>query len=314
MATLTAGFIGLGNLGTILCTSLVQKSGLSVTVYDLDPQAVQRLVALGAKAAKSPKEVAAASDVVVSLVRDQKQNNQVIFGKDGLWEGTKKGDITCISSTVGPFYVRDLYAKGKEKGIKVIDAAVTKITTDPQGRIANYVGWNTLMVGGDDEDVKRCWPILESMAKYVVHLGGPGAGSAMKLVNNEAATVFSALTRQCMIEWLNLGLKAGLSLEKMIEVWGDSTSVRMLDNLGLKPWFTRQEIIDIMKAGVPRTPTTPAQIPPQGLDIENLGVMYRRLALEMADKVNAVMPLTSLSDELRGSELTTYDAFSAAMT
>ena len=114
--------------------------------------------------------------------------------------------------------------------------------------------------------------------------------------------------------WLNLGLKAGLSLEKMIEVWGDSTSVRMLDNLGLKPWFTRQEIIDIMKARVPRTPTTPAQIPPQGLDIENLGVMYRRLALEMADKVNAVMPLTSLSDELRGSELTTYDAFSAAMT
>src|SRR4030042_1366488 len=164
MSSVKVGFIGLGNLGGCLCRSLVKTSGLPVTVYDMRKEAVQELVSLGAKGANSPREVAAASDIVISLVRDAHQNEEVIFGKDGLWEGVKKGDIMVISSTVGPFYVRELYAKAKKKGVKVVDAAVTKITTNKQGMPANYEGWATLMVGGDDDDVKRCWPVLRSMA------------------------------------------------------------------------------------------------------------------------------------------------------
>jgi 2-hydroxy-3-oxopropionate reductase len=309
MSSIKVGFIGLGNLGGTLCRSLVKTSGLPVTVYDLRKEAVQELEALGAKGANSPREVAAASDIVISLVRDQRQNQEVIFSKDGLWEGVKNGDIMVISSTVGPFYVRELYAKAKEKGVKVVDAAVTKTTTNREGMATNYEGWATLMVGGDEEDVKRCWPVFRSMARYVIHLGGPGTGQAAKLVNNEAATAFSAITRYCFIEYLNLGLKAGLDLQKMVEVWGAGVGApRILDNLGLKPWYSSYEIAEIMRGRTRRPPVIPAnQVP-----LENFGVMYTRLAREMAKAVGAKMPVSELADELRNTEAT-YDAFSAAM-
>jgi 3-hydroxyisobutyrate dehydrogenase-like beta-hydroxyacid dehydrogenase len=308
MSTIKVGFIGLGNLGGCLCRSLVKTSGLPVTVFDLRKEAVQELEALGAKGASSPKEVAAASDIVISLVRDQRQNQEVIFGKDGMWEGVKMGDIMVVSSTVGPFYVRDLYAKAKEKGVKVVDAAVTKITTNKQGFPSNYEGWATLMVGGDDEDVKRCWPVFESMARYVIHLGGPGAGQAAKLVNNEATTAFSAITRYCFIEYLNLGLKAGLDAQKMVEVWGAGVGgPLLLETVGLKPWNTSDEIIEVIRGRTGRPPVfldSDGQTP-----LEDFGTMYKRLAMEMAGVVGAKMPISKLIDELRNVE-STYDAYS----
>jgi 2-hydroxy-3-oxopropionate reductase len=308
MNTIKAGFIGLGNLGGCLCRSLVKTSGLPVTVYDLRKEAVQELEALGAKGANSPKEVAEASNIIISLVRDQRQNQEVIFGKDGMWEGVKKGDIMVISSTVGPFYIRDLYAKAKEKGVKVVDAAVTKITTNKQGFPANYEGWATLMVGGDDEDVKRCWPVFESMARYVIHLGGPGAGQAAKLVNNEATTAFSAITRYCFIEYLNLGLKAGLDAQKMVEVWGAGVGgPTLLETVGLKPWNTLNEIIEVIRGRTGRPPVifdSDDQTP-----LEDFGTMYKRLAMEMAGAIGAKMPISKLIDDLRNIE-STYDAYS----
>lgn len=308
MSSLKVGFIGLGNLGGCLCRSLVKKSGLPVTVYDLRKEAVQELEVLGAKGANSPKEVAAASDITISLVRDQRQNEKVIFGKDGMWEGVKKGDIIVISSTVGPFYVRELYAKAKEKEVKVIDAAVTKITTNKQGFPANYEGWATLMVGGDEDDVKKCWPVFESMARYVIHLGGPGAGQAAKLVNNEATTAFSAITRYCFIEYLNLGLKAGLNIAKMVEVWGAGVGgPRLLETVGLKPWNTSEEIIEVIRGRAGRPPVimdSDGQTP-----LEDFGTMYKRLAMEMARAVGAEMPISELVDKLRDTQLT-YDAYS----
>jgi 3-hydroxyisobutyrate dehydrogenase-like beta-hydroxyacid dehydrogenase len=311
MSSIKVGFIGLGNLGSCLCKSLVKKSGLPVTVYDLRKEAVQELESVGAKGASSPREVAAASDIVISLVRDIRQNEEVIFGKDGLWEGVKKGDILVISSTVGPFYIRELYAKAKKKGVKVVDAAVTKITTSKEGFPTNYEGWATLMVGGDEDDVKRCWPVFESMAKYVIHLGGPGTGQAAKLVNNEASTVLTAITRYCFIEYLNLGLKAGLDLQKMVEVWGAGVGApQLLDNMRLKPWYSSQEIIEVMRgrAGVPPAVKVPAGQAP----LEDFGTMYRRLAMEMAKAVGAEMPISQLIAELRDTE-STYDAYSAAI-
>jgi 3-hydroxyisobutyrate dehydrogenase len=311
MSTLKVGFIGLGNLGGTLCRSLVKTSGLPVTVYDLNREAVQELESLGATGANSPKEVGEASDIVISLVRDARQNEQVIFGKDGLWEGVKSGDITVISSTVGPLYIQELYGKGKEKGVKVVDAAVTKITSNKVGMLTNYEGWATLMVGGDDDDVKKCWPVFQSMAKYVIHLGGPGTGQSAKLVNNEAATVFSAIGRFCLIEYLNLGLKAGLDLQKMVEVWGAGVGApRILDTLGLKPWFTLNEITEIMRG---RTGTPPVFYDVDGkTPLEDFMSMYKRLAREMAEKVEAKMPVSELVDELRDNE-STYYAFTTTI-
>jgi 3-hydroxyisobutyrate dehydrogenase-like beta-hydroxyacid dehydrogenase len=312
METIKAGFIGLGNLGGCLCRSLVKTSGLPVTVYDMNKAVVQEMVALGAAGANSPREVAEASDIIVSLVRDARQNNQVIFGDNGLWEGLKSGKILVISSTVGPQYMKDLYKKAKEKKVKVVDAAVTKITTNKMGFPHNYEGWATLMVGGDDDDVKRCMPVLRSMARYVIHLGGPGAGQAGKLVNNEATTSFTAITRLCFIEYLNLGLKAGLDMAKMVEVWGAGVGgPKLLETIGLKPWNTNQEIKEVLKA---RTGTPPVFYDVDvKTPVENFNDMYRRLAMEMALDVKANMPINNLLGELGKSESATYDAFSKEM-
>jgi len=304
-----AGFVGLGNLGSFLCRSLVKTSGLPVTVFDLRREAVEEMVALGAIGASSAREVGAKSDIVISLVRDERQNDAVIFGKDGLWEGAKKGDITVIASTVSPTYVRDLYAKGKKDGIHVVGAAVTKSTNWPHPH--NVEGWATLMVGGDDEDVKKCWPVFESMAKYVVHLGGPGAGQAAKLVNNEASTVYASITHYCLVEYLNLGLKAGLSLPKMVEVWAAGMGTQILDDAGLKPWFNQQEIVDALRKTSPRSPA--AMNPPGEEQLENFSAMYRRLCREMAAATGAKMPISELSDKLT-AEASTYDALAAQLT
>ena len=99
MSSIKVGFIGLGNMGMPTARSLV-KRGLPVTVYDVRKEVVEEIVALGAKSAGSCREVAAVSDVVISLVRDIPQTEEVIFGKDGVWEGIKKGSIIIITSTI----------------------------------------------------------------------------------------------------------------------------------------------------------------------------------------------------------------------
>ena len=90
MASVKVGFIGMGNLGMVMARSIAKK-GFPITVYDLRKEAVDEMVALGAKAAGSCREVAENSDIIISMVRDVPQTDEIIFGKDGVWEGVKKG-------------------------------------------------------------------------------------------------------------------------------------------------------------------------------------------------------------------------------
>jgi hypothetical protein len=138
-------------------------------------------------------------------------------------------------------------------------------------------------------------------------MGGSGAGQAAKLVNNEATTVFSAITRLCFIEYINLGLKAGLKLDKMVEVWGAGVGgPQLLDSVGLKPWNTPEEIKAVLKG---RTGTMPVFYDIDGkTPVENFGDMYRRLAREMAESEGAKVPVSELTDELKNIQ-SAYNAF-----
>ncbi len=152
MSTMRVGFIGVGNMGMAMAKPLVKKV-FPVTVRDLNKEAVEEIRALGAAAADLPREVAANSEAVFIMVRNIPQTDEVIFGKDGIWEGMKEGDIIIISNSIGPDYCKDLYKKAKEKGFRVIDAAVS----DPSGYLHTDEGGLTLMIGGDEDDVKnRC--------------------------------------------------------------------------------------------------------------------------------------------------------------
>ena len=282
MSSIRVGFIGLGNIGLPMAKSLAKK-GLPLTIYARRKEVVEEMKSLGATAASSCREVAAASDVLISVVRDIPQTEEVIFGKDGVWEGIKEGATIVISSTIGPEYCQKLYARAKERGVQVIDAGLSK--SGP----TNEEGGFTLMLGGDEDAVKRCWSVFEAMAKHIFYLGGIGMGQAYKIVNQLAGICNRIAASEC----LNLGLKAGLDLQKMIDViqvsTGNTWRIGKLDYM--------------MKA---RKLRTAAKIP--GGD---LGTKDRDLAIELAEKVGANIPSLRFIAELDTES--SYDAYSAVM-
>ena len=287
MSSLKLGFIGLGNIGLPVARSLA-KSGLPLTVYSRHKKVAEEMKALGATAASSSREVAMASDIVISVVLDIPQTEEVIFGKDGVWEGIKEGTTIVISSTIGSEYCQKLYARAKERGVQVIDAVLSKSgPTNEEGRF-------TLMVGGDEDAVKRCWPVFEAMAKHIFHLGGIGMGQAYKLVNQLALASTGTATR----EGVNLGLKAGLDLQKMIDVMrvstGNSWSLQSLDYM-----VKSEKLHPAAKAPVPKVP------------VKDFLAKDRKLAIELGEKVGANTPLLRFIDGLDVESA--YDAYSALM-
>jgi 3-hydroxyisobutyrate dehydrogenase len=287
------GFIGLGNMGIRMARSLA-KEGFPLTVYDLRQEPIDELRNLGVSGARSSREVAEASDVIISMVWDVPQTDEVIFGKDGVWNGIKKGASIIISSSIGPEYCRKLYARAKERGVRVIDCCVTG--RDP----LNGYRPMTLMIGGDEDIVKQCWPIFEALGKNIFYLGGIGSGQAYKLVNNMTGRHISTAIQEGLIEGLNLGLKAGLDLPKMIEVMCAGAFARNIQNLGLKAGMDSQKIFETI--GAPGTK-------PPGSQAHRMDELdYTR---EMAEAVGAKMPICQLIDELDAAG--TYDSYYALM-
>jgi 3-hydroxyisobutyrate dehydrogenase-like beta-hydroxyacid dehydrogenase len=278
------GFIGLGNMGLAMARCL-PRNGLDLTVYDLNKEPLDKMIALGAKAAKSSREVAAVCDAVITMVRDIEQTDQVIFGKDGVWEGINEGSIIIISSSIGPKYCQDLYARAKkEKGVKVVDCAVS----DPSNGTHYLEGQLTLMIGGDEEDVKMCWPIFDAMGKNIFHLGETGKGQAYKLINNMVSMHVGGVTNEC----INLGLKAGLDRDKMIEVMSVSTggvwnftNQVFMKKAGIKPRFMASAPAPSAAGGAP---------PPRRMSFEI------QKAYELAEELGVPMPVCRFIQEHPG--------------
>lgn len=291
MGSIKVGFIGLGNMGLPMAKSLV-RGGFSLTVYDVRQETIEEMRALGAAGASSSREVAEASDVIISMVWDIPQTDEVIYGKDGVWKGIKEGTTIIISSTIGPEYCRKLYTRAKEWGVRVIDCCVTG--RDPLGENRPM----TLMIGGDEDNVKQCWSVFEALGKNIFYLGGIGAGQTYKLVNNMTGKHIRAAAHECLVEGLNFGIKVGLDLQKMIEVMSVGASAQTMQYLGLKPGLDLHKIIEVIKAPAVRVSVEKAH------RIDELDY-----AMEMAEKVGAEMPICRLIDELDAAS--TYNAYYA---
>ena len=201
------GFIGLGTMGAPMAQNLL-KGGHRLIVSDTQPAAVARLVALGATTAASPKELAASSEVVITMLPDAPDVERVALGPDGVVAGLRAGAVYIDMSTIDPTTTRSVGAAVAAKGAAMIDSPVGK-TAD-----AAVAGTLTLMVGGDASVVARCRPVLDCMGTDFFHCGGLGAGQTMKLVNNLLATAVS----EASIEALVAGTKSGLALETMMSV------------------------------------------------------------------------------------------------
>ncbi len=209
------GFVGLGEMGKPMAKNLARK-GYSLTVYDVRPEPVEELKALGAVAAKSLKDMAKASNFIITMVRDVPQTEAVIFGKEGIWEGLKEGSTIIITSTLDPFFCRSLETKAKEKKVGVLDACVSGAKPKAEA------GTLTLMVGGDDALYKKCLPILEAMGKEIYFMGGVGAGQITKLANNMMLHINMAGATEALALAICGGIKKELFLDVVKKSTGNS--------------------------------------------------------------------------------------------
>jgi 3-hydroxyisobutyrate dehydrogenase len=177
-------------------------------VLDVMEAPVEELVREGAKAARSPRELAERCDVIGVCVRDDADVRSVLAGDDGLLAGAARGAVIALHSTILPSTVREVGARAAERGVGLIDACIT-------GGAANAAaGRLTYIVGGDPAHLERCRPAFETSAMRIVHTGPLGSGAATKLCNN----LMTYLAWLSAFESLHLARAAGLSQEKLEEV------------------------------------------------------------------------------------------------
>jgi 4-hydroxybutyrate dehydrogenase / sulfolactaldehyde 3-reductase len=207
------GFIGLGHMGGPMASNLVRK-GFPLTLFDIVPAAVTAVERLGATAACTPAEVAAASEIVITMLPDSASVDQVITGPGGVLAHLGPGGIVMDMSTVDPLLTDRLAAAAEDHRCGFVDA--------PVGRLASHAarGESLFMVGASPDAFERVRPLLEAMGTTIHHCGGPGAGIRTKLVNNCLVLVACALNAEAVA----LSQKFGLSLEKTLEVVHGTTA------------------------------------------------------------------------------------------
>ncbi len=170
------GFIGLGIMGRPMAMNLL-KAGFPLVVWNRTPGRAEQVVAAGAILASSPREVALASDVVITMVSDTAAVEEVLLGPGGVIEGVHPGLVAIDMSTISPQATQGIAGRLKEAGIDMLDAPVSG------GDIGAAQGTLTIMVGGEEAIYQRCLPVFQAMGQRVTHCGGHGAGQTVKLVN-----------------------------------------------------------------------------------------------------------------------------------
>jgi 3-hydroxyisobutyrate dehydrogenase-like beta-hydroxyacid dehydrogenase len=209
------GIVGIGDMGAAIAKTVLHT--YPVVVADLRREAVEEIVALGAQGAESLPDIAARCDVVIIVVVDDKQVNAVV---GELLRHPGKLHTIIVSSTILPTTARAVADKARAVGIDLIDAPVSG------GDEKALRGILTVMIGGEDEAVERCWPIFRTFGKDLFHVGPVGAGSAGKLVNN----LLSLGGNMLILEAMQLARAYGISEDSVTEFVtvsaGDSRSIR----------------------------------------------------------------------------------------
>ena len=196
------GFIGLGIMGKPMSKNLL-KAGYDLTVCDINAATVAEVVALGAKSAATPKDVAAQTDIIITMLPNSPQVKTVALGAGGIIEGARSGTIVVDMSSIAPQAAQEVARALAEKGVQMIDAPVSG--GEPKAIDATL----SIMVGGDPAVFEECLPILKCMGASAVRVGDVGAGNVTKLANQ----VIVALNIAALSEAMTLAAKAGVDPE-----------------------------------------------------------------------------------------------------
>lgn len=208
------GFIGVGVMGKPMCLNLL-KAGFPLTIFARRPDGVRAVIDAGAALAESVGAVAAASDIVITMLPDSPQVEEVVLGPGGVLEAAREGMAVVDMSTIAPATSRKVAVACAERGVAFLDAPVSG------GSQGAEAGTLSIMIGGEAAVVERLRPLFAAMGsdEKIIHVGPAGAGEVVKLVNQHLCGVIAAGTLEAFV----LGVKAGADVETMARVVGVSS-------------------------------------------------------------------------------------------
>lgn len=264
--TVNVALIGAGAMGGAIGARLAQ-TGNRVHVFDLDADKVAELVALGAVAAASAAEAAAASDYVITSLNAARIVDIAVFGKDGVAEGAKPGTLIIDMSSIDPETTKELAAKAVAKGLRWVDSPLSG------GAPKVATGELTLMAGGASKDFDDAHNVLKHVASNYTHMGPVGAGQTTKLINQ----VLCGLNFLAVAEATQLALDAGVDAAKIpIALKGGRA-----DSALLQEYMPRYVARDYRRTG----------------RIDNM-VKDLNGAQDLARRTNTPMPMTAICAEV----------------
>ena len=222
-------FLGLGIMGSRMAANLC-RAGVQVHAWNRTRARAEELAAEhGAVVADTPVEAAAATGVAITMVVDAPEVEAVLFGADSAAGGLGEGGLAIDMSTIAPSASRAIAERLRERGTAFLDAPVTGSKPKAED------GTLTIMAGGEAADFERARPLFEAMGKLVLHVGPQGHGSMVKLINNTTAAVNTA----AVAEGIALGRRAGLDLDKLLEVIGAGSGASAMLDLKARPIVER---------------------------------------------------------------------------
>lgn len=201
------GYIGLGNIGKHLASSLVRE-GFEVIVHDLDKNAAASLLEAGASWADSPAETARLADTVITCLPSPEVVAAVLTGENGVLSGMEPGDTWIDMSTNDPHELQRLAAIAAEKGVATLEAPVTGgVHTAASGSI-------TVMVGGDEAVYAAHLPVFQAMGGKVFYIGALGKATIIKVITNMLAFIHLCAAGEALM----LAKRGGIDLALAYEV------------------------------------------------------------------------------------------------
>ncbi|HZV93968.1 MAG TPA: NAD(P)-dependent oxidoreductase [Caldimonas sp.] len=263
------GFIGLGVMGGPMAGHL-SRAGHALRLFDLAPGRAAGIAASleGARAFDSPAALARECDVVVTMVPNGEVVHSLITGDDGLLHGMAPGSLLLDTSSCEPWLTERSAALLASRGVAMVDAPVSGAQWGAEA--AELV----FMVGGAAADVERVRPLLEVMGQAVFHVGGTGAGHAMKCLNN----LVTAVNFLAVSEGLVVGKRYGLDPAAMVDVLDVSTGMSWISKTHIRQRVISRRFDDPFKLA---------------LMLKDVGI-----ALELGRSTGSVTPLCALAQQL----------------
>jgi 3-hydroxyisobutyrate dehydrogenase len=260
------GFVGLGMMGLPMAKNLVE-AGYTVTVFDLDAGAIEEAQGFGASPASTGAEVAAQSDIIITMVPDSPHVEAAIAGNGGIIEGIRAESVVIEMSTILPETGKRMAELLAEKGADFVDAPVT-------GGVAGAeAGSMSILVGGDAEAFERTLPVLSVLGGDITHMGPVGAGHTTKIANQ----LIGVATLAGLSEAFVLAKKSGLDMQTFYDAVkngaGRSWALETLGPKILKGDFSPGFMVKHMQKDL-------------------------RLAGQLADDTGTSIPTTSLISQL----------------